>query len=185
MSSIILTKRQKKKVYSTIKTAMRSKKVTIQTSNSSVELNAYVVDTPKGAVRTLEIIDRGSSRVDDEDNRSHPNTITIAFNEKDNGCGLGNEEAMKDISGFILHEINNPTPFETPDKTDEKIFVPSIAEYREDKNQERFYVHFPKDKHAEFKEFCKQNNIGNGEKNRKDVVAGELSVYSTENLFVV
>lgn len=68
-------------------------------------LTASVVDTPKGAVRSLEITDFEVRMNDTE----IIDSMCMTFNESALDT---NTQQLKELCEFILEEINNPTPLE-------------------------------------------------------------------------
>lgn len=80
---------------------MRTKTITIRKSSGfQYSLTASVVDTPKGAVRTIEIRDHEVMMGDIEPSDS----LIMSFNE--NALDT-NVEQLKEFCVFILNEINN------------------------------------------------------------------------------
>lgn len=80
---------------------MRTKTITIRKSNGfQYSLTASVVDTPKGAVRTIEIRDHEVMMGDIEPSDS----LIMSFNE--NALDT-NVEQLREFCVFILNEINN------------------------------------------------------------------------------
>lgn len=80
---------------------MRTKTITIRKSSGfQYSLTASVVDTPKGAVRTIEIRDHEVMMGDIEPSDS----LVMSFNE--NALDT-NVEQLREFCVFILNEINN------------------------------------------------------------------------------
>ena len=80
---------------------MRTKTITIRKSSGfQYSLTASVVDTPKGAVRTIEIRDHEVMMRDIEPSDS----LVMSFNE--NALDT-NVEQLREFCVFILNEINN------------------------------------------------------------------------------
>lgn len=79
---------------------MRSKSITIRKSSGfQYSINVSVVDTPKGAIRTIELIDHEVMMADKQ-----PNDCWImTFNENSYDT---NTEQLKEFCEFILDEIN-------------------------------------------------------------------------------
>lgn len=80
---------------------MRTKTITIRKSSGfQYSLTASVVDTPKGAVRTIEIRDHEVMMGDIEASDS----LIMSFNEN---ALDSNVEQLREFCVFILNEINN------------------------------------------------------------------------------
>lgn len=80
---------------------MRTKTITIRKSSGfQYSLTASVVDTPKGAVRTIEIRDHEVMMGDIEPSDS----LVMSFNEN---ALDSNVEQLREFCVFILNEINN------------------------------------------------------------------------------
>jgi len=79
---------------------MRTKKITMKRpSGFQYSLNVSIVDTPKGAIRTIEMIDHEVMMADKEPK----DTWIMTFNE--NALDT-NTEQIKEFCEFILNEIN-------------------------------------------------------------------------------
>jgi hypothetical protein len=79
---------------------MRTKQITMRKySGFQYSLNVSVVDTPKGAVRTIEIIDHEVMMADKEPS----DTWTMTFNENELDT---NTQQLKEFCEFVLNEIN-------------------------------------------------------------------------------
>lgn len=80
---------------------MRTKTITIRKSSGfQYSLTASVVDTPKGAFRTIEIRDHEVMMGDIEPSDS----LVMTFNEN---ALDSNVEQLREFCVFILNEINN------------------------------------------------------------------------------
>lgn len=79
---------------------MRSKSITMRrASGCQYSLNVSIIDTPKGASRTIEMIDHEVMMADKEPS----DTWIMTFNE--NALDT-NTEQLKEFCEFILNEIN-------------------------------------------------------------------------------
>ncbi len=80
---------------------MRTKSITMRKSSGfQHSITVSVVDTPKGAVRTIEIKDHEVMMTDKEPT----DTWVMGFNENSFDT---NVEQLKEFCEFVLNEINN------------------------------------------------------------------------------
>lgn len=79
---------------------MRAKSITMRRpSGFQYSITASIVDTPKGAIRTIELIDHEVMMVDKEAS----DTWIMSFNENSLDT---NTEQLKEFCEFVLDEIN-------------------------------------------------------------------------------
>lgn len=82
---------------------MRTKSITMRkASGFQYSLTASVIDTPNGAIRTLEVSDCEVRMTDIEPS----DTLILTFNENSFDT---NAEQLKELCEFILSEINKNT----------------------------------------------------------------------------
>ena len=80
---------------------MRTKSITIRKSSGfQYSITASIVDTPKGAIRTLELIDHEVMMANSEPS----STWVMTFNENSFDT---NTEQLKELCKFILKETKN------------------------------------------------------------------------------